>query len=390
MKLEEALNLKLNPESFAPIDSISLAGNEQVIGKPSKMIIDIAKRFFKNKFAAASFVIFVLLLLIAYIVPLIIGEFPSSIDPENGSKSSIVNNVVFLPPRVPWLGISGVYDEYITSLGNYNLLNNYMINNPDIKVFSDFELLPNSKVKLFDYNPYAFPTLQNATSLFGTDISGRDLAVVIVYAARDSLTLSIIASFLSVLIGAIYGTIAGSFAGTWLDSIMMRLVEIMSSVPLIVWILVFSIIIDPTSALDLTTIGIALVITGWMWTAIVARTYVLRYKNAEFVQAAKTLGASQTRIVLTHLLPNISGRLAVAFVNKIPAIIFFEASLVFLALRVSDPDSVQSLGAIINSASKSPQPLQLLWPTLFVVIVTLTSQIIANALNDALDPRVVN
>lgn len=388
MNLNEALKLKVTSDDFAPIDIINVISSEQVVGKPSRMIVDITKRFFKNKFALIAFIIFMIILLVAYIVPLIIGPYPESINPDEGSISNIINKISYLPPRIPWLGIDGIYDVYPVSINEYNQLNNYMISNPDIKLFTGHEI-DGTNVFLQNYNPYAFPALKDTTSLFGTDITGRDWAVSICYAARDSLTLAIICAFLSVLIGAIYGTIAGSFAGSWLDSIMMRFVEIISSVPLIVWILVFSLVVDPENSLTLTTIGIALVLTGWMWTAIIARTYVMRYKNAEFVQAAKTLGASQTRIVLTHLIPNISGRLAVSFVGKIPAIIFFEASLVFIGLRESSPNEVQSLGILIDGAIDSPITSQLLWPTLFVVIITLSSQIIANALNDALDPRVV-
>ncbi|MGL4357775.1 MAG: ABC transporter permease subunit [Cetobacterium sp.] len=104
------------------------------------------------------------------------------------------------------------------------------------------------------------------------------------------------------------------------------------------------------------------------------------------MNASKTLGANRTRLIFTHLLPNISGKLMVRFVNQIPKIIFFETSLVFLGLKAPTD---ASLGTMIETARQTGYVHLLLAPTLIIVIITLCSQIIANAFNDSLDPRVI-
>jgi oligopeptide transport system permease protein len=120
--------------------------------------------------------------------------------------------------------------------------------------------------------------------------------------------------------------------------------------------------------------------------AVTTRTFIIKYKDSEFIQAAKTIGVSQTRIIFTHLIPNILGRLIVRFVNMIPAVIFFEASLVFLGLKGTDE---MSLGVMIQNAFDTQYLHLLLFPTIMILLITLSSQIIANNLNDSLDPKIV-
>ncbi len=242
---------------------------------------------------------------------------------------------------------------------------------------------PSGTYVLQGFNPYKLPGMENVYPIMGTDGQGRNWWDMMWYATAQSLVLSILAAGGSVLIGTIYGAISGAFAGKWIDTLMMRIVDILSGIPLIVWVIILSSLVSGGN-MSLFTIAIALIVTTWMWPAVLARTYIMKYKDAEFVQAAYTLGASKARVIFSHLLPNIIGRLAVTFVNRIPSTIFFEVSLVFLALKSATD---VSLGSMIDTAWKTYDYL-LVGPTLTIVLITLSAQVMANNLNDAIDPRV--
>ncbi len=191
----------------------------------------------------------------------------------------------------------------------------------------------------------------------------------------------------SIIIGAVYGSISGAFAGRWPDTILMRIIEILSGIPTILWLLLLGIIFSTDgSSLNLQALFTALISIMWMGPASLTRMYIMKSKDAEYVQAVRTLGGSQARIIFVHMLPNISGRLLVRFVHIIPSVIFFESTLVYLGLK----DSTElGLGTAINDGNSITEYIApLLLPALILVGLTLSAQIVANALNDAVDPRV--
>ncbi|MDE5599844.1 MAG: ABC transporter permease subunit [Ureaplasma sp.] len=376
-ELSSFVQTKIKNDSFKQVLNYS-HNNEQIVGKPTTYIKDVFKRFFKSKTAIVFTILLGIIFLLSIIIPL---ATPNSTNVAIGGLHPSLT--AYLPPRIPLLGMNGIVSEYVVNSDTYQLLLGLKEKFPDL--FTGVTELSNGSFALINYNPYVLPELKNLYLFMGTDGLGRDWSSMLWYATAKSLVIAIIASFGSTLIGTIYGAVAGSFAGKATDTIMMRIVEIISGVPLIVWVLIISMVVSGGS-LDIFTICFTLIITSWMGSAVVARTFVMKYKDSEFVQAAQTLGASRTRIIFSHLLPNIIGRLLVVFVNKIPVIIFFETSLVFLGLKST---SEVSLGTMINTAWQDGYWWLLLGPTFNLVLTTLSSIIIANNLNDAIDPQIV-
>lgn len=376
-ELSTFLQSKIKKESFHKHVGNSYS-NEQIAGKPTTYWGDVFRRLFKSKTAIVFSIILLGIILFGLIFSL---SAPNSANMSIGDLSS--NIVAYLPPRVPILGMSGVVHEQLVSQDVYYQLarlkeQGYNIYQSAIQVGSSW--------KLINYNPYVLPELKDVYPIMGTDGLGRDCWNMMWYSTIKSLTLAIIASAGSVILGTIYGSISGAFAGKTIDTLMMRVVEIISSIPIIVWVMIISTAISG-GTLDIFTICLTLIITSWMGSAIISRTFIIKYKDAEFVQAAQTLGASKFRIIFTHLLPNTIGRLLVVFVDRIPVIIFFETSLVFLGIKSSNE---VSLGTMINSAYQDGYWWMLLGPTLTLVLTTLSTMMIANSLSDALDPKIVN
>ncbi|MDE6473215.1 MAG: ABC transporter permease subunit [Ureaplasma sp.] len=376
-EISSFVQTKIKTDSFKQVLNYS-HNNEQIVGKPTTYVKDVFKRFFKSKTAIVFTALLGIIILLSIIIPL---ATPNSTNISIGGLHPSLT--AYLPPRIPLLGISGIVPEYVVNKETYELLNALKVSYPGL--FEKAIEFSNGSYALINYNPYVLPGLENLYLFMGTDGLGRDWSNMLWYATAKSLIIAIIASLGSTLIGTIYGAIAGSFAGKATDTIMMRIVEIISGVPLIVWVLIISMVVSGGS-LDIFTICFTLIITSWMGSAVVARTFVMKYKDSEFVQAAQTLGASKTRIIFSHLLPNIIGRLLVVFVNKIPVIIFFETSLVFLGLKST---SEVSLGTMINTAWHDGYWWLLLGPTFNLVLTTLSSIIIANNLNDAIDPQII-
>ena len=371
--VEQNVNYEIAPEMFNSVDIFS-SSPEQIAGKPTTYLKDLGRRFFKSKTATFFTCLLSFIILFSIITSLV--NLNTIDDPISlGIPSSII---AYLPPRIPWLGISGI-TTIIVDADTFNAINALGING----MYEKVEQI-GSQFQLVNFNPYVIPGLENTTLMLGTDGIGRNWWNLLWFSTLQSLVLATLVAFCSVFIGTIYGSIAGSKAGKMTDVVMMRIVEILSGVPLILWILIFGLVFSGGN-LSLPVVGISLILVSWMWPSITARTFIIKYKDAEFVQAAKTLGASETRILFSHLLPNVAGRLVVIMVNLIPRVIFFEASLVFLGVRSATDIS---LGSMIETARLNPYLYLLLGPTIMIVLITLSAQLISNHLNDSLDPKV--
>ncbi len=353
--------------NFVDIEKLNLFDN--VSGKPTSQWMDILRRFIKNKWALVFSILFLIILLLSIFIPAFGQPVQASI------TDKVTTLGIYLPPRIPWLGLNGEVSGIISD-ELYNALK-------DAGAIIKAEEISTGLWQA-TYNPYYVDALKDFYPIFGTDSSGRDWWNVMWISTSRSLLIAIIVSAFSTIIGAIYGAIAGYNAGKPIDTIMMRIVEILSGVPTIVWILVISLVFAG-GLLDPITVAISLVVVGWIWPAMSTRVFVMKYKDAEYIQASRTLGASNARLIFVHLLPNISGKLMVRFVNQIPRTIFFETSLVFLGLVL--PTEI-GLGSMIETARQSGYFYLLIGPTLIIVLITLCAQIIANAFNDALDPKV--
>ena len=217
---------------------------------------------------------------------------------------------------------------------------------------------------------------------FGTDMFGRDMFVRVMYGARISLAVGLMASLINLTIGVIYGSISG-FVGGRTDDVMMRIVDTIRSVPTMIYVILLMVVVGP----GLKSIFITLGINYWTNMARIVRAEVMRVKNEEFVLAARVIGASPARMLLRHLIPNAMGPILVTLTFCIPQAIFAEAFLSFVGLGVSAP--MASWGVLSSDAMNALMvyPSQLFFPAMAISLTILAFNFFGDGLRDALDPR---
>lgn len=240
--------------------------------------------------------------------------------------------------------------------------------------------------------------------VFGTDSAGRDLMARTMYGGRVSIAIGIIAALIVLVIGSIYGSVAG-LAGGRVDFFMMRIVDIIYSVPDVLIVLLLQVVLKSPlqSWLDasntdfarmMSNLGVGIIsifITFaalyWVGMSRIVRGQVLQLKQQEFVTAATALGVPKSRIVKRHLLPNCVGQLVIATCLQIPSAIFLESFLSFLGLGVSIP--MTSLGSLCSDALETITlyPYRLLYPGLILTLLVLSLNLVGDGIRDALDPR---
>ena len=225
------------------------------------------------------------------------------------------------------------------------------------------------------------PTWQGG-HIFGTDDLGRDSLVRVMWGCRISLMIGIVASIVSVLIGVFWGATAG-FAGGFTDSLMMRIVDILYSVPFIPFVIVLVVLFGRNLFLIFVAIGAV----SWLDIARIVRGQTLSLRNKEFVEAARTSGVGPVGIVVRHLIPNLLGIVAIYATLTVPSVILFEAFLSFLGLGVQAP--MTSLGVLVSDGASSIQsyPYLLIVPALFLALIVYCMNFIGDGLRDALDPK---
>lgn len=229
----------------------------------------------------------------------------------------------------------------------------------------------------------------SAEHWFGTDNLGRDLFVRNFYGARYSLIIAVLAAFINLVIGVIYGGVAGFFGGV-VDGILMRIVDVLSSIPMTIYVIIFMAILNKPGTAGgggLLTIVLGLSITYWIGMARIVRGDVLQLKQQEFVLAAKSLGSSNLRILVRHLIPNCIGSIMVTLTLLIPEAVFTEAFLSFIGLGIAAPRA--SLGTLANEAMQViyTYPHQLFFPAAIICIIILAFNLLGDGLSQALDPK---
>lgn len=238
-------------------------------------------------------------------------------------------------------------------------------------------------------------------SICGTDQLGRDMLARIAWGGRVSLVVGVVATLVSLVIGVSYGATAG-YLGGWADTLMMRIVDVMYSVPFI-FVVIFLITIlgqeDIKRELDkygIEQITIFYFVIGaiyWLTMSRVVRGQVISLKNEQFVEAARTIGASSRRIIFRHVVPNVMGVVIVYLTLTIPAVMLFEAFLSFLGLGVSPPDV--SWGLLVNDGVQVITPIRIYWwlvlfPGATLALTLFALNFLGDGLRDALDPKMKN
>ncbi|RAP76309.1 ABC transporter permease [Paenibacillus montanisoli] len=228
-------------------------------------------------------------------------------------------------------------------------------------------------------NTYLAP---NSDHWFGTDNLGRDLFVRTWLGVRISLIVGFTAALIDLMIGVVYGGIMG-FSGKRLGGVMNKFAEILYAIPYLLVVILLGVVMGN----GLTTIIIALSITGWITMSWIVRGQILQLKNQEYVLAAQSMGASGSRILFRHLIPNTLGPIIVTVTLSVPSAIFAEAFLSFLGLGVQTPAA--SLGTLISEAVSvfTLYPWVMLIPASLLSITMLAFNIFGDALQDAFDPK---
>lgn len=339
------LSFQLNPEDFLPAEESEK--QELVIMRESVTFWkDGLRNLSRNSIAMVSLVIIILTMLFAFVGPYI---YP--------------------------------YSYSYQTRGSENL--------------APFEYSPDEQAAI-DAGEKIFP------HIFGTDSLGRDYMIRMMMGTRVSLIVGLVASGIILAVGSIYGAISGYFGGK-VDMVMMRIVEIIYSIPDILIIIILGVslkeplnmlyerspLFKSISILGPSMIGIFLTFSllYWVGMARFVRGQVLAVKEQEYVTAAKALGAGSGRIIRRHILPNCIGTIIVVTTLQIPAAIFTESFLSFLGIGVSAP--MPSLGSLASDAIGGIQsyPFRLFAPALAICIIILTFNLFGDGLRDAFDPK---
>ena len=342
-----SFQMKLNPDDFLP------ATNEEkeslvVMRESVSFWKDGFRRLRKNKVAMASLVIIILIMILSFIVP---SFYPYS------------------------------YKTQIKGANNLAPMQ-----------YSQDELAR------IDAGESVFP------HILGTDKMGRDYAIRVMMGSRISLTVGLIATAIILVIGSIYGSVAAFFGG-WVDLVMMRIVDIIYTVPDVLLIVLLSFAIkSPLESLsqvtgfgwvqtvgtNLISIFIVFALLYWVGMARMVRSQILMLKESEYVTAARALGAKNGRIIKKHLLTNCIGTLIVTTTLQIPSSIFTESFLSFLGLGVAVP--LPSLGSLASEAINgiNTYPYLLFIPSILISLIILSFNLLGDGLRDAFDPKLKN
>ena len=217
---------------------------------------------------------------------------------------------------------------------------------------------------------------------FGTDEMGRDIFTRVCMGGRISIIIGIACTIVSFVIGGSMGGVAGYFGGK-VDDVIMRIIEIISSIPYLVLVVILSFVLGRS----MFSLVFALTLTSWTGTARMVRGQVMQLKSMDFIAAATALGASPARIILKHLLPNALGIVIVNLTLSVPSFIFSESFLSYIGLGVQPPETSWGALASLYQTRLMFDPYQLFFPCLLIVLTVLSFHLVGDGLTDALDPK---
>ncbi len=372
MQIEKRLP-KLPPEKFKFIQLDDKIKDVNLETKPIGFFKDAMLRLRKNKASVLAFWIICVISLLAIFGP---GFNPYTFREQNADRAN-------MPPRVPGLEKLGILD------GSAVLTNRRLENLNDASVYPEGAILRvfNQRdvrgVTMVDVqiDAYKMRDAENDYYWLGTDYLGRDLWTRLCRGARVSLLIAFVAVFTNIVIGIIYGAIAGYYGGA-ADMYMMRFCEVLNAFPQIVVVTMFILFFGA----GVFSIIMALVVRGWVPTARLIRAQFLRFKEREYVLAARTLGVSDMSLIFRHILPNSIGPIITRSMVAIPGAIFSESFLAFIGLGLKAPEP--SIGVLLSQGQRVllQYPYQTFFPALLISILMIAFNLFANGLRDAFDP----
>lgn len=335
-------NVKITADSFKPLKGDQSANQEKISVPSLTFFQDAVRRLKKDKVAVVSLIILVIIFIASFCAPLIAPHNPNAQNPDYAN----------LPPRIANTNIPGFNGKLKNAAGIET--DPYITNN-----------VPSDK-----------------TYVLGTDYLGRDLFSRVLYGTRLSLIIAIVATFVDLLIGLPYGLVSG-WKGGATDTFMQRIIEIISSVPNLIIVILLMLVLKP----GLSSIIIALAFSGWVTMARLIRAQTLQVKEQEYVLAARTLGESPTKIAWKHLVPNLSSTIIIQTMFSIPEAIFFEAFLSFIGIGIPAPNA--SLGTLLSDGQKAFRflPYQMWYPAIVLSVLMIAFNLFADGLRDAFDPK---
>ena len=322
---------------------------QDVMSESTTFFRDGMKKLFKNPLAVFSIVTLTLIIIIILVAPLIVPYGYAEMNTVNGKRDKTATN---MRP----FQYSELEQEYIAEGGT------------------------------------RFP------HIFGTDSQGRDYFIRCVYGTRVSLSVGLVASIIVLIIGLLYGSISGYFGGK-VDLIMMRIVDIIYSLPDMLVIILLSVVLKQVldvsgtifASLGTNMISMFIVFGAlyWVGMARLVRGQILAIKQNEYVLAAQAVGAKPSRIIVKHILPNCISVIFISTALQIPNAIFTESYLSFVGLGVQAP--MPSLGSLANAARDGLQsyPYRLVFPAVLICLIVLSFNLLGDALRDAFDPKLV-
>lgn len=321
---------------------------QDVMSESTTFFKDGMRRLKKNPLAMGSVVVLILILLLTIIVPIVVPYTYSGIVTVNGRRDKTAKNLA------PFT-YSKMEQEYIDEGG---------------------EVFPH---------------------ILGTDEMCRDYLMRVIYGTRVSLFIGLFASVLVVIIGVIYGSISG-YVGGRVDVIMMRIVDIIYSLPDMLMVILLSVVLgqviefEPGSLMaklgsNMVSLFIVFALLYWVGMARLVRGQILSIKENEYILAARSIGTKSGRIIRKHILPNCIGVIIISTALQVPSAIFTESFLSFVGLGVAAP--MPSLGSLANSARDGLQsyPFKLVFPAVMICLIVLAFNLLGDGLRDAFDPK---
>jgi len=245
------------------------------------------------------------------------------------------------------------------------------------------------KLRINWHRYYVYVHGHEPVFLLGTDSTGRDILTRLASGGRLSLALGFSVSIINIILGIIYGAIEGYYGGAT-DIVMERISEFLSEIPSIIVITLFQVyMVNQHNVNPVISLFVAFIATGWLGTAATVRMQFYRYKNQDYVLAARTLGAKDRQLIFRHIFPNAVGPVITSSVLMPPGVIFSESALSYLGIINFTAYNITSIGAMLSEGQKvyTTYPNVILWPAIFISLLMICFNIFGNGLRDAFNPQ---